>query len=208
MPDLRLVGRTLCHGDRVLDPWAWTWSPGAPDGGDPIGMAEAAAFLHRARLCRMIPVSVVGPRNPGPEEYDTALRLGRALGAMGLTVLCGGKTGVMEAAAKGVGEGGGFPVALLPDDEWQAANDFVALPLATGLGPARNVLIARACVAMIAVGGHLGTITEVAYALHFDRPVIGLPGAPDIDGVQHAADVAEAVEMLLPILLRLPERVG
>ena len=123
---------------------------------------------------------------------------------MGLPVLCGGKTGVMEAVAQGVAEAGGLTIGFLPDNEWAEANPYVALPLATGLGPARNVLIARACVAMVAVDGSYGTIAEIAYALHFGRPVFGLAEAPAVEGVRHVPDVPSAIAALLPVLLRLP----
>ena len=111
----------------------------------------------------------------------------------------------MEAAARGAKQAGALTIGIVSDAEWDAANDFIDVPLATGLGPARNVIVARASLALVAVGGQYGTITEIAYGLHFDRPVFGLTGAPDIPGIQLMDDVESMREALLPILLRLPE---
>ncbi|MEM8663258.1 MAG: TIGR00725 family protein [Pseudomonadota bacterium] len=195
----------------VLDPWSWVWAPRPDTGvleGEPIATRAAVRWLHRNKQCRQVPVGVVGPRDPDGPTRATALALGRSLGDLGLSVLCGGKTGVMEAVAQGVKETGGTTIGIVPDNEWAAANRFIDIPLATGLGPARNVIVARASYALVAVGGQYGTITEVAYGLHFNRPVFGLSGAPDIDGVRHMESVDKVVDALAPIILRLPREVG
>ncbi|SFC39247.1 hypothetical protein SAMN05428997_106164 [Bosea sp. CRIB-10] len=101
----------------------------------------------------------------------------------GLQLLCGGKNGVMEAACKGHAAGGGLPIGLLPDEEWQAANPYVAIPIATGIGPARNAIIARSCLVLVAIGGGVGTLSEMALGLQFKRLVLALADAPVVDGV-------------------------
>lgn len=204
------VRRELWFEDRLLlDPWTWSWAdPGRASDPEarPIEPAEALRLLHAERLCRLVPVGIIGPRDPSPEERTTAGRVGRAVGSLGVPVLCGGKTGVMEAAAEGARAAGALTIGIVPDNDWDRANRFIDLPLATGLGPARNVLVARMSIALVAVGGQYGTITEVAYGLHFGKPVFGLSGAPEIDGVRRMADVDSVVAALEPILLRLPAR--
>ena len=79
-------------------------------------------------------------------------------------------------------QSGGQPIGILPGDEWQEANPYVALPLASGLGPARNAVIARAAVALLAVGGGHGTLSEMAFGLQFGRLVIALEDAPGVPG--------------------------
>jgi predicted Rossmann-fold nucleotide-binding protein len=64
-------------------------------------------------------------------------------------------------------------------------------------------MIAHASCALVAVGGQYGTISEAAFGLHFEKPVFGLCGAPDIEGVQHKESVSEVIDALMPILLRL-----
>lgn len=193
--------------DFVLDPWSWTWreteTPEPPDAYD-ISNADAVTALFRAKRCRLVPVAIIGPREPSAECIETAARMGQALGQLGIPILCGGKGGVMEAAARGALEKGGLTIGFIPDEDWQAANDYISIPLATGIGPARNVLIARAALALIAIGGQYGTISEAAFGLHFDKPVFGLCGAPAIEGVRHMNSVEDTVAEILPIVLRLP----
>jgi uncharacterized protein (TIGR00725 family) len=198
-------GRLHAPDGRVFDAWAWQWSPSAAPAGelDPIDAVGALRHLARTGRCRRVPIGVIGPREATATQIDTAERLGRALADLGLVVLCGGTGGVMEAVARGVHARDGLCVGLLPEDDWRAANDFVTLPLATGIGKARNVLIAQASRALIAVGGQLGTLSEIAFGLHFDKPVFGLDEVPDVPGIRRCASVDEVLEGLAPHLLGL-----
>ena len=194
--------------DLVLDPWQWTWraSPDpAPADAAGISPRDAVIQVHAQDRRRLVPVAVIGPRDPDPETRALAEQVGEAIGALGVPVLCGGKTGVMEAAAKGAKRAGALTIGIVPDNDWTEANDYIDLPLATGLGPARNVLVARMALALVAVGGQYGTHTEAAYGLHFHKPVFGLADAPRIDGVRRMDSVEAVGEALLPILLRLPD---
>ena len=76
---------------------------------------------------------------------------------------------------------------------------------ASGLGVARNAVIARAAIALLAVGGGLGTTSEMAFALQFGRPVLALSGAPDLPGVRRLGSVDEALAALCEGLLGLAE---
>ena len=100
---------------------------------------------------------------------------------------------------------GGLTVGLLPDHDWQAANEFIALPIATGLSEARNMIIAKSCAVLLAVGGSYGTLSEIAYGLHFGRPVIGLEGAHEIEGLEIAHNAEEAVDRLAAHLMARAE---
>src|SRR5690606_18071116 len=108
---------------------------------------------------------------------------------------------------KGAFEAGGSPIGLLPDTEWDAANPYVAIPIATGIGQARNALIARACLVLVAVGGGYGTLSEMAFGLHFERLVLTLDKAPPVDGAVACAGVAEVLERIAGRLLRAPDDV-
>lgn len=192
----------LCRG-AVFDPWTWTWSP--TEKGEsatpacvpvPINPVDALGWLFRRPDARRAPVGVIGPRNASPRQIEISEMLGRRLGELRVPMITGGKGGVMEAASRGCLAAGGQPIGILPDDEWSAANDFVTIPIATGLGSARNAIIARAAIALIAVGGEYGTLSEMALGLHFGRLVLALDEAPAVEGAIRPEGVEAALNLV------------
>lgn len=149
------------------------------------------------------PVAVIGTRTPTAAQSSAAFAMGRFLAGHGVTVLCGGRSGVMEEVCRGVAEAGGLSIGLLPDDEPEAANPYVTVPLATGIGVARNALIARAACCLVAIGGGYGTLSEIAFALQFKRPVFLLEGAPSVDGAQACTDADAALDAVARVILAL-----
>ena len=125
-----------------------------------------------------------------------AEEVGRLLARRGAVVVCGGLGGVMEAACRGARGEGGAALGILPGLDRGAANPFVSVAVATGLGEARNALVVRAADALIAVGGAYGTLSEIALALTAGKPVIGL-GTWEIDGVERVEGPEAAVKMAL-----------
>jgi len=119
-------------------------------------------------------VSVIGGREPTPTEEDLALEVGKELAVNKIIVACGGLGGVMEAACKGAKEKGGTTIGILPGSSSAEANDFVDIPIVTGIGFARNMVVVKTGQAVIAVGGSFGTLSEIGHALSADIPVIGL----------------------------------
>lgn len=119
-------------------------------------------------------VAVVGGGRADRATLDAAEAVGAGLAAAGAGIVCGGLGGVMEAACRGAAGAGGLTVGLLPGDDPRAANRFVTLAIPTGLGEARNTLVARAGRALIAVGGEHGTLSEIAFALKVGRRVVAL----------------------------------
>lgn len=187
--------------DETLDPVLWRTVP-APrtDAGRPTSALDAMTELSRRTPLRHIVMGVIGPREATADQQATAEAVGIALGNLGITVICGGRSGVMEAVCKGVSGVGGLAIGLLPGSTPEEANGFVGIPLPTGLGEARNMIIAKSARVLIAVGGSYGTLSEVAYGLHFGKAVIGLSGAPDVEGLRHAESVGEAIEMAMEAL--------
>lgn len=190
-----------------FDTWSLSWRAEAvPDDATPVTAVEALRRIQSgsAAPLRRVPIGIIGTHIASAPQRALAEEMGAALAIHGLQLLCGGKGGVMEAAAKGHAGSGGQPIGLVPDTEWQAANPFIAIPLATGIGPARNAIIARASVALVAVGGGWGTLSEMAFGLQFGRLVLSLADAPEVNGAQHCADVAEAMARIAERLLDLP----
>jgi uncharacterized protein (TIGR00725 family) len=194
-------------GGRCFDPARRLWQPGQPGGGEPLSAVAAATWLQRdsGHPLRQ-PIGVIGPSDATEAQLAAAAAVGRGLGAIGLTIVCGGRGGVMEAVCRGAADSGGLTIGLLPGPDCAAANPFVAVPLATGIGEARNALIARAAFCLVAIGDSFGTLSEVALGLQFGRRVIGLAGAAQIAGVRHVATAEAAIESVARLVLALDEQ--
>jgi hypothetical protein len=119
-------------------------------------------------------IAVIGGSTCSAQEAGAAEETGWRLAEQGAIVVCGGLGGVMEAVAKGAKANGGTTVGILPGTDPRAANPYIDIPLATGLGEMRNFLIVRAAHALIAIGGGVGTLSELALAQRIGRPVVGL----------------------------------
>jgi len=138
-------------------------------------------------------VSVIGGSTVTDDERAVARELGRLLGERGHAVVCGGLGGVMRAVCRGASEAGGETVGLLPGADPGAANEYVDTPIATGMGHARNALVPLNGAAVVAVDGGPGTLSELAYAAVYDRPVAGL-GTHELPFVEAVESPAAAVE--------------
>ena len=119
-------------------------------------------------------ISIVGEAGPTPEIEALAEQVGAELGRRGITLVCGGGRGVMEAACRGAKSEGGTTVGILPGSDPSAGNRWVDIRIPTGLGQGRNVIVARSGRAVIAIGGRYGTLSEIGHALKGGIPVIGL----------------------------------
>ena len=142
---------------------------------------DGVAGLRSARTAAFTPIvkrapqiAVIGERHASRSLLRDAEDVGRELARRGAVLLCGGMSGVMEAAARGCAEVGGLVVGIVPTAEAQDANDYVSVPIVTGMGEGRNIIIVRSAQAVIAVGGSYGTLSEIALALRLEIPVIGL----------------------------------
>jgi uncharacterized protein (TIGR00725 family) len=119
-------------------------------------------------------IGVVGEGVCSRATARIAERVGGGIARAGAVLFCGGRTGVMEAAARGAVRAGGTVVGVLPGFERRDANRWVTIPVVTGMDQARNVVLVRSCDAVIAVGGSYGTLSEIALALKLGVPVVGL----------------------------------
>ena len=141
-------------------------------------------------------IGVIGAGQCSDKTYQLARSLGSEMGKKGWILVCGGLGGVMEAAARGCAEAGGMTVGILPGLDKTSANLYVKIPLATGLGEGRNLLVVRASDVLVSVAGGYGTLSEIALALKVNKPVIGLETWENIQGVQYVSHPDEAIQKI------------
>ena len=119
-------------------------------------------------------IAVIGGGNCTQKAAKLAEEVGRELARRGVILVCGGLGGVMEAACRGANSEGGVTIGILPGESRRAANSYVQIPIVTGMGYARNVLVVKSAQAVIAIDGSYGTLSEIGHALQSGIPVIGL----------------------------------
>ena len=150
-------------------------------------------------------VAVIGAGRCSEVVAQVAESVGRELARRGATVVCGGLGGVMEAACRGAKSEGGLTIGILPGFSRHEANPHVDIPVVTGLGEARNVIVVRTSQAVIAVDGEYGTLSEIAYALKLGIPVVGLSTwqlakeGCQVSAIVEAATPGEAVDKALAL---------
>jgi uncharacterized protein (TIGR00725 family) len=144
-------------------------------------------------------IAVIGGRRTEKALLSEAEEVGRLIARRGACLVCGGLSGVMEAVSRGAKSEGGITVGILPHDHKREANQWIDIPIATGLGIGRNVIIARTADAIVAVGGEYGTLSEIAFALQMGKPVVGIR-TWDIKGILSAENAAEAVHKVFELL--------
>jgi len=145
-------------------------------------------------------IAVIGGNQCSSEDMVLAEAVGRELARREAILVCGGLGGVMEAACRGARIESGMTIGILPSDDPTWANPFVQVPIATGVGYARNIAVVHSAQAVIAIDGDYGTLSEIAYALKSNIPVVGLKtwsmsrnGKEDTSIIE-AEDAFDAVE--------------
>ena len=179
-----------------FDPWDLSWSDSTAPTGQLNTVSAHQALLHLKGKLRHLPIGVIGPREASHKELVLAETLGTQLAELGLQLICGGKNGVMEAVAKGYHEAGGVAIGLLPDEDWRLANNYIGIPIATGIGRARNAIIAQACRVLVAIGGGYGTLSEMAYGKQFNNLVLALGSAPQVPDVIYCDSIEQVRELI------------
>lgn len=138
-------------------------------------------------------VSVIGSSKATEEEYRIAYKLGYELAQRGIWIVCGGRGGVMEGVCKGAKEGGGISIGILPSYTGEEANPFVDIKIKTGMNWNRNPIVVASGDMVIAIGGHWGTLSEIAYALILEKYVVGYR-THDVEGVERVNSLEEILE--------------
>lgn len=110
----------------------------------------------------------------------------------------------MQAAMRGAKAAGGFSLGIIPStDAHEAAPECDAV-VPSGLGEARNVLVALSSDVVIACGMNAGTASEISFALAAHRGVVLIAPEPHVSEffqriggslVSIAAHPAEAISL-------------
>lgn len=116
-------------------------------------------------------ISVCGPNDASEIELNLAYQTGRLVAESGHALVCGGRGGVMEQAAAGARDAGGATIGILPSYDASEANRHIDHAIPTGLGHARNAIVAASGEAVIAIGGGFGTLSEIGLALKMGKQV-------------------------------------
>ena len=145
-------------------------------------------------------IAVIGGGQCSAKEAVLAEAVGRELAKREAILVCGGLGGVMEAACRGATIESGLTIGILPSDDPATSNRYVQIPVATGVGYARNIAVVKSAQAVIAIDGDYGTLSEIGYALKADIPVIGLNtwslsrNGQEDKSIVEAEDAVDAVE--------------
>ncbi|MFN4196844.1 MAG: TIGR00725 family protein [Caldimicrobium sp.] len=145
-------------------------------------------------------IAIIGSGIAEEDLYNLAYEVGYLLGKEGAIIYTGGLKGVMEAGAKGAKEAGAITVGILPGDKVQEANPFIHIPILTGIGQARNVILVKSAEFIVSIGGGYGTLSEIALALKMWKPVIGLKTWENIPGVHYVNNSEEVLSKILEFL--------
>ncbi|CAN5508352.1 TIGR00725 family protein [soil metagenome] len=155
-------------------------------------------------MSRAVQVSVIGAATGDDELLAHAESVGRLLAEAGAVVVCGGGSGVMEAASRGARSAGGAVIGVLRESDASEANEFVTHTVATGIGHARNLAVVSSGDAVIAVGGEWGTLSEIAFARKLGKAVVALDSwtLRNRAGSDLGIDEAESPEQAVTAALR------
>lgn len=191
--------------NKIFDFSSFIWKPtsNVPKNLTEISDKDAIRLLQLSENKIKTPVAIVGTNKPTSKQYQIAQTLGNELGKLGLTVVCGGRMGVMEAACKGVSEVGGISVGLLPEANIENANKFVTIPIATGLGFSRGFIIAASALCLIAIGGGKGTTAEIAGGLQFNKKIFIIDSEIDLPLLEKCYSTDEIIKKISKLIFNL-----
>jgi len=145
-------------------------------------------------------IGIIGGNVCTPEIEEVAIKVGKYIAERNGILICGGLGGVMEAGCKGAKEAGGMTIGVLPGMNPNDANQYVDIPIPTGMGYARNIIIVNSSNSVIAIDGKFGTLSEIAFCLQFGVPVISLfswevdPSIVIANSPEQAVDLAFSVK--------------
>jgi len=128
---------------------------------------------------RKFQIAVVGYNKDRCTEQarNIAYEVGKEVARAGAVLICGGLGGVMESACKGAKEINGFTIGIIPQEEFSFANGFCDVVICTGIGFARDFIIASSADGIIAIGGGVGTLIEMSAGYMSKKAIVAIAGS-------------------------------
>jgi uncharacterized protein (TIGR00725 family) len=131
-------------------------------------------YTSAMRVQRRPQVAIIGSSEADETMLKLAEQAGAVVAGLGAALVTGGRDGIMAAASRGCAEAGGTVISIVPGTDMDEANDYSHFVIPTGLGWARNVITGIAGDVILVIGGAAGTLSEIAYAWMYDRPIVAL----------------------------------
>ncbi|MFZ5979350.1 MAG: TIGR00725 family protein, partial [Candidatus Zixiibacteriota bacterium] len=144
-------------------------------------------------------IAVIGAGKCSKKLRDMAAQVGRYIAEHGGVLVCGGMGGIMEGAARGAKEGGGVTIGILPTDDKRDANPYIDYAIPTGFGEGRNLMVVRTADVVVALPGKYGTLSEMAFARLFNKPVISVSAWRLGDDIRQVDDPEEAAKLAMEL---------
>lgn len=151
-------------------------------------------------VSRKFQIGVIGGRSASPDIIKMAEQVGQCIAEHKAVLVCGGLGGVMEAACRGAKKAGGMTVGILPVASKEEANPYVDIVIPTNMGIARNAIVVHSSDGVVAVDGSYGTLSEIAFALQMDVPIVALKSWELNASVQKTENPDEAVDLVFQLI--------
>ena len=120
-------------------------------------------------------IAIIGGRDIDQEAQILVEDISRMLVEEGYRIVTGGLGLLPSAAHRGAKSASNSTeadtIAILPGFDPKPAYNHADIIIPTGLDVSRNAIVANSD-AVIAVGGGAGTLSEIAYAWQFKRPIL------------------------------------
>lgn len=128
---------------------------------------------------RKLQIAVIGYNKDRCTDVASkaAYEVGREIARAGAVLICGGLGGVMEAACRGAKESGGTTIGIIPQEEFSYANQHCDIVICTGIGYARDFIVASSADGIIAVGGGVGTLIEMGVGYMTKKTIVAMAGS-------------------------------
>jgi uncharacterized protein (TIGR00725 family) len=134
---------------------------------------------------RKFQIGVIGYNDDRCTEVakEIAYEVGKEIALSGSVLVCGGLGGVMDAACRGAKEVNGVTVGIIPQDNFSFANQFCDIVICSGIGYARDFIVATSSDGIIAVGGGIGTLIEMSVGYMIKKKIVAISSSGGVSDV-------------------------